>query len=136
MLEVLLIENKRHDNTNPNPEAINLINGMIEESGNDPADWLMEQFIDPFRGPLEVSNDMDALGLENTFLAGHFRLGSPLLVRFETPANSREDVSTDPDDYNQTTLSDIGMLLEDIYQCAQTGGGALVAVFRGDQESA
>ncbi|HEX2696685.1 MAG TPA: serine hydrolase, partial [Anaerolineales bacterium] len=31
--------------------------------------------------------------------------------------------------YNQTTPSDMGMLLEDIYQCAQSGGGALVAAF-------
>ena len=32
---------------------------------------------------------------------------------------------------NQTTPSDVGMLLEDMYQCAETGGGALVAVFPG-----
>lgn len=113
-------------------EAEKLLADMIEESGNDPADWLMEQYIDPDRGPLEVTADMRALGLENTFLAGHFRLGSPLLAVYETPANSRTDVSTEPDPYNQTTLSDIGMLLSDIYQCAQTGGGTLAAVFPGE----
>jgi len=31
---------------------------MIELSGNDPADWLMEQFIDANRGPLVVTEDM------------------------------------------------------------------------------
>ena len=110
-------------------EALNLLTNMITLSGNDPSDWLMEQYIDPFRGPLVVTSDMQALGLENTFLAGHFRLGSPLLQRFTTPANSRPDINTDPDTYNQTTLTDIGMLLADIYQCAETGGSALRAVF-------
>jgi hypothetical protein len=75
---------------------------------------------------------MHALGLKNTFLAGYFTFGSPLLQAFETPANTRTDIFTDPDPYSQTTPSDIGMLLEDIYQCAQTGGGALTAVFPGE----
>lgn len=110
-------------------EAAKLLNDMIILSGNDPADWLMEQYIDPLRGPLDVAADMQMLGLENTFIAGHFRLGSELLQRYDTPANSRTDISTDPDIYNQTTLSDLGMLLSDIYQCAETGGGTLLAVF-------
>lgn len=113
----------------PNPEALNLMNLMIVESGNDPADWLMEQFIDNTAGPLLVTEDMQTLGLENTFLAGYFRPGSPLLRVYETPAQSRTDLFTDPDSYNQTTVSDIGMLLTDLYQCAEYGGGALLAVF-------
>jgi hypothetical protein len=72
---------------------------------------------------------MKALGLENTFFAGFFKLNSPLLANIRTPANQRMDAFTDPDPYNQTTPSDIGMLLEDIYQCSQYGGGALVARF-------
>lgn len=110
-------------------EAINLLNGMIEESGNDPADWLMEQYIDASVGPLVVTQDMERLGLENTFLAGYFRIGAPLLAFYNVPGNQREDLTTDPDPYNQTTVSDIGMLLADIYQCAESGGGTLMAVF-------
>ncbi len=110
-------------------EALNLLNGMIEQSGNDPADWLMEQYIDAARGPLVVSDNMETLGLENTFLAGFFRYGSPLLARFTTPALTRTDLNTDPDPYNQTTVSDMGMLLGDLYECAEFGGGALLAVF-------
>ena len=72
---------------------------------------------------------MQKIGLNNTFIAGYFAPGSPLLERVNTPANQRTDVFTDPDPYNQTTTSDIGMLMEDIYQCAQTNGGALVAAF-------
>jgi beta-lactamase class A len=114
---------------NPNAEVLRLLSEMIEKSGNDPADWLMEQVIDPDLGPIEITDDLRSLGLESTFLAGYFRLGSPLLIRYETPGNSRPDVSTDPDPYNQTTLTDIGMLLADLYQCAQDGGGTLTAVF-------
>ena len=123
---------RRLNNTNPSEEAIRLLEGMIEQSGNDPADWLMEQYIDPIRGPLVVTEDLRKLGIDNTFIAGHFRQGSPLLFRYETPANSRTDVDTYLDPYNQTTMSDLGMLLSDIYQCEQFGGGALIAVFPGE----
>lgn len=113
----------------PDGETTKLLEEMIEKSGNDPADWLMESVIDPLNAPLAVTSDMDTLGLESTFLAGQFYPGAPLLASFQTPANQRADVFTDPDSYNQTTPSEIGMLLEDIYQCNQSGGGALMAVF-------
>jgi len=116
----------------PDPETQNLIEKMIIESGNESADWLMQRIIDSYRAPLVVTEDLQSLGLDNTFLAGNFYLGAPLLNRYQTPANQREDINTNPDLYNQTTPSDIGMLLEDLYQCAETGGGALVAVFPGD----
>jgi beta-lactamase class A len=111
------------------PETLNLLQKMIIESGNDPADWVMERVIHPNTAPLEVTDDMQKLGLLNTFLAGEFGLGSPLLKVYNTPANQREDISTDPDLYNQSTPSDIGMLLEDIYICADNGQGTFKAVF-------
>lgn len=113
----------------PDVETASLMGKMIEESGNEASDWVMQRVIDPFRAPLDVSEDMQALGLENTFLAGYFYQGAPLLYVYDTPANQRQDVNTFPDIYNQTTPSDIGMLLEDIYHCAQSGGGAFTAVF-------
>ena len=114
---------------NPDSETVKLLQDMIEESGNQAADWVMQRVIGGTLAPLEVTADMQALGLDNTFLAGYFSPGAPLLRLFETPANQRVDIDTDPDVYSQTTPSDIGMLLEDIYQCSQTGGGALAAVF-------
>lgn len=109
----------------------NQILDMIRKSENPPADRLMEA-LDTFRGPLIVTEDMRKIGLENTFLAGFFcsaEAPCPLLQRISTPANSRTDVSTDPDVFNQTTPSDAGVLLADIYQCAETGGGALIAAY-------
>ena len=114
------------------PETINLLQKMIIESGNDPADWVMERVIHSSLAPLEITDDMKTLGLENTFLAGEFWFPAPLLKVYKTPANQREDVFTDPDVYNQTTPSDIGMLLEDIYLCADNGQGAFKAIF-GDE---
>jgi beta-lactamase class A len=128
----IMVSTFRRLNDTSDAETMKLLEDMIDKSGNEAADWLMDRVIDPLRAPLMVTEDMKALGLENTFLAGYFTFGSPLLAVVETPANSRTDVFTDPDPYSQTTPSDIGMLLEDIYQCAQNGGGALPAVFPGE----
>ena len=128
----IMVSAFRRMTENADPETMGWMRNMIVESGNEVADWLMDRVIDPTRGPLVVTEDMRILGLENTFMAGKFTLGSPLLQVIETPANSREDVDTDPDPYSQTTPSDIGMLLADLYQCAQTGGGSLMAAFPGD----
>jgi beta-lactamase class A len=114
----------------PLPTTISsLITDMIDQSENPPADSLMELVIDPNLGPMGVTEDMQALGLENTFLAGEFAVGSPLLQRYVTPANSRTDVDTSPDPYNQTTPEDLGLLLADIYQCAENNGGTFAIVF-------
>jgi beta-lactamase class A len=115
----------------PNEQTDLYLTEVFQQSDNAAADRLMAQ-IDPNNGPLIVTEDMQALGLENTFMAGFFCSPAspcPLLKRYSTPANQRTDVFTNPDDYNQTTASDIGMLLTDIYQCSETGGGALMAVF-------
>jgi beta-lactamase class A len=117
----------------PTPEdLVNLLERMIVFSENPPADTLMSTYIDEVRGPLLVSEDMAALGLENTFLAGYFYLGAPLLDRFETTANQRTDVNLDPDIYSQTVSSEIGQLLTGIYRCAQDGSGLLTEVFPGE----
>ena len=113
----------------PPAEIMLWMEEMITKSGNDPADWLMQSVIDPTLGPLAVTEDMQALGFDSTFLAGHFYDLAPLLIRFETPGNSRSDQINEADPYSQTTPTEIGMLLSDIYQCAETGGSTLLAVF-------
>ncbi len=127
-IPILVSTYKRLD-TAPEGALDELIQEMIIQSFNDPADELMEIVIDPSQAPLMITQDLHEVGLQNTFLAGQFYLGAPLLARYETPAQARTDVDTDPDPYNQTTASDMGMLLADIYQCAESGGGALVAVY-------
>lgn len=100
---------------------------MITRSGNDSSDWLMREIGDEL-GPLDVTDVLQSLGLENTYTAGYYYLGAQLLRNINTQANQRTDINTDPDIYTQTTPSDIGMLLMDIYHC-ENGGGALLAVY-------
>ena len=109
-----------------------IIEDMIILSDNTAPDKLMSMLMSPTLGPLEVTKTMKALGLKNTFLAGMFYNGAPLLNRFSTPANSRTDTFTNPDPYNQTTPVEIGLLLNDIYECAQNGGGSFAAAFPGE----
>jgi beta-lactamase class A len=116
--------------TEPTPdEILTLFEGMIVASDNPPADTLMETYLDPVRGPLIVSEDLADLGMENSFLAGYFYLGAPVLQLFETQANTRTDIFLDPDIYNQTVPGEAGQLLSAIYTCAQDGGGLLTETF-------
>ncbi|HEY2980649.1 MAG TPA: serine hydrolase [Anaerolineales bacterium] len=101
---------------------------MIHRSDNVASDAVMAE-LDPDTGPLVVSANMSRIGLENTFMAGFFYPGAPLLQRFDTPANQRFDIFNEPDVYNQTTATDMGTLLVDLFQCSDSGGGALVAAF-------
>lgn len=125
----ILISTYRRLDQNPDPETQKLMEDMIDKSGNEAADWLMDRIIGTNRAPLVIQEDLKEIGIENTFLAGYFTQGSPLLAIIETPANTRTDVNTDPDLYSQTTPSDIGILLDDINLCAETGGGPLIAAF-------
>jgi hypothetical protein len=103
----------------PTPDlALGWVRAMITQSENPPADALMRTYLDENLGPLIVTEDMRALGYQNTFLAGYFYTGAPLLQRIQTPANSRTDVYLDPDFYNQTVPSEIGDLLARVYRCA------------------
>ncbi len=102
--------------------ALNWMRSMIKDSLNPPADGLMKNYLDNHLGPLKVTEDMMTLGYENTFMAGFFEPGSPLLRLFETPANLRRDVFLRPDTYNQTVPSEIGDLLKRIYRCAHNEG--------------
>jgi len=105
------------------------ISRVLGKSDNTATDQILQQ-IDQFNGPIVVTHDMESIGLESTFLSGMFYVGAPnLLPGRQTPGNQRLDVFTDPDPYSQTTPSEMGTLLADIYQCSQNGGGALVAAF-------
>ncbi len=105
---------------------------MIDLSDNGSTDEVMKQALDPNIAPVEVTQDMQSLGLKNTFLAGFFYPGAPLLDRYQTPANQRADLNTDPDIYNQTTAEDMGLLLAAIQRCSADGSGLLTQTFSGE----
>ncbi|MGB4595169.1 MAG: serine hydrolase [Anaerolineaceae bacterium] len=116
-IPVMVSVMRRTEEPTPNL-ALGWMNATITQSLNPPADALMKTYLDNNRGPLIVTEDMQELGYQNTFLAGYFEPGSPLLRKFDTPANSRRDVYLDPDFYNQTVPSEAGDLLMRIYQCS------------------
>jgi beta-lactamase class A len=117
--------------SNLDAQTTEIISRMLGKSENTATDQILES-IDPNQGPIIVTKNMEAIGLKSTFLSGFFYLGAPnLLGAHATPGNQRTDVSTDPDSYSQTTPAEMGTLLTDIYQCSQTGGGALIAAFPG-----
>ncbi len=103
---------------------------MIEISENQPADALLET-IGGTLAPISFTEELQKMGLKNTFLGGFFYPGASLLARYESPANSRTDVNTKPDVYNQTTAAEISQVLDDIYQCAIFDGGTLKAIYDG-----
>ena len=108
----IMISVFRHIGENPDAETTKNLEDMIAKSINPASDWLMQNKIDRDKGPLLVTEDMQTLGLKNTFLGGYFYAGAPLLEVYNTPANERTDISTDPDPYSQTTPSEIGLLLK------------------------
>jgi beta-lactamase class A len=125
----------RHFNSQISADIDAQLKDMIARSSNAEADSLMTA-LDAGRGPLVVTETMQQLGLKKTFIAMYFAPGSIPLQHFTTPANSRLDINTNPDTFSQTTPSEMGVLLEDIYLCAQTGGGSLVAAFPGQIDQA
>ncbi len=125
----IMISAFKHLDEKPSAVVSRQLELMITESKNEQTDWLLENVIGGETAPLEVTKDIRALGFQNTFLAGYFYLGAPLLDRIETPANTRTDIDLKPDIYNQTTPKDIGLLLYLIYQCDLYGKGKLTEVF-------
>jgi beta-lactamase class A len=115
--------------SNLSPDMTKVISLSLGKSSNDATDIVLSA-IDANRGPVVVTENMKSIGLNSTFLAGFFTNPAYLLPSIPvTPGNSRTDATTDPDPYSQTTPSEMGSLLADIYQCAQSKGGALIAAF-------
>ncbi len=113
----------------PTTIAMRTLRLMITESKNDQTDWMMENIIGGPLAPSAVTEDLEKLGLKNSFLAGYFYLGAPLLDLVKTPANSRTDINLHPDVYNQTTPADMGILMNALYNCAENGSGLLTETF-------
>ena len=97
-------------------------------SSNFKANLLLRDVIgngDGYQGAERLTSSMNSLGLRNTFMAAPYdEVGTSTI---STPANSRTDITTEPDISMQTTSLDVGLLLEMIYQCSHGGGALMVA---------
>jgi len=109
-----------------------LLARSIDASQNTATDLLLATIGqgDGFAGTRQVTADMQRLGLSNTYISGLLDTFGAVLSPIPTTANSRADINTFPDPYNQTTAEDMGALMVMIYQCSN-GGGALLAAFPG-----
>lgn len=132
----IMIETFRWLNREPGEETAKLLRETMITSGNFTANLLLRQIgyqqagnDNAFAGVEVLNNSLQRLGLENTFMATPYDTDE-LPRRYVTPANSRTDLSTQPDPYMQTTPFDAGRILEMVYQLSQ-GGGTLAAAFPG-----
>ena len=114
------------------PYELDLVEKSITESSNWTANLLINWIgdLDDGNGLYRINETITALGMESTFLGGLYDTEELPGFRF-TPANSREDISTGPDPYMQTTPADMGRLMEGIYRCANGGTGLLIDTNRG-----
>ncbi len=122
-----------HNGLTVSAEQSLLLHRSIDVSENAATDQLMTIIGggDGYAGTRQVTADMQKLGLANTYISGLLDTLGAVLFPIPTPANSRSDINTGPDPYNQTTVEDMGTLMVMIYQCSQ-GGGALIAAFPGE----
>ncbi|HFC11204.1 MAG TPA: serine hydrolase [Anaerolineae bacterium] len=135
----ILIEVYRVIDGQPNFDQQQLLNQMIIESSNLAANLLLDVVAgqdNAYLGSDILTESMAALGLENTYIVTPYeepaRPEKPVHV---TPANSVEELLTDPEPSMQTTAEDIGTLLSMIYDCSK-GGGALLALYPDQLDSA
>jgi len=83
----------------------------------------------------QVSCTAQTLGAQHTYISGPLDIGDPAAL-FEAPvcrpANpANTSYNTNPDPYSQTTAEDMGVLLSEIYDCANYSSG-LMTVYPDD----
>lgn len=86
----------------------------------------------PYTGAERVTEFLQKLGLNNTFIYTPYAEDPNITPQAPKKGiTSADQVSAEPDPYNQLTVTDMGKLLEDIYQCATTENGPLLDTFPG-----
>ncbi|MCS6835128.1 MAG: serine hydrolase [Anaerolineae bacterium] len=85
---------------------------------------------DEWNGALEVTRFMNVLGLESSFITSPYIVDPsrpPVPPRpIPIPTTSADQKRANPDFSNQTTVSEMGLLLASMYQCAYQDRGPLI----------
>jgi beta-lactamase class A len=126
----ILLETYRVLDGPPTAAQTKLITETATLSSNYAANLLLELIAgrpDPFAGAEQVTRSLRDLGIYNTFIAVPYdKEAQPqYLATYLTPANQRQDLTTNPDPNMQTTVRDLGRLLQMIYECVQGNGPLL-----------
>lgn len=84
----------------------------------------------PYTGAEQVSQFLEQFGAERSFIYTPYD-NDPFITPQapRTRTTSADQVSAEPDPYNQMTVSETGALLNGLYQCGYGGGGALLEAF-------
>jgi len=84
----------------------------------------------PYTGAETVSAFMDQIGFADSFIYTPYA-NDPFITP-QAPRTERttaDQIAADPDPYNQVTVSEIGTLLDGLYQCSTEGAGLLIDSF-------
>lgn len=130
----ILVTLYRHLNQPPDAREAELIGNTMICSGNFTANEMLAVIGggDPFAGTQVVTETMQALGLNNTFLTAPFKIGdAPIEGPSYTLDIEADQTRTLPDFSNQSTPEDLGWLLSAIYECGMQERGPLMDVFPG-----
>jgi uncharacterized protein YraI len=88
---------------------------------------------DQLQGAAHVTDFLRQLGLERSFIMTPFVIDPNAVtpVAFAAPVTTADQISAQPDGYNQMTVDEIGALLNAVYQCAYDESGLLITSFPG-----
>ncbi len=133
----IMVEMYRYLDWAPYPNEWELLDETMTLSGNFTANLMLEEIGDgdPWVGSDAVTRSMWYLGLTDTFIAAPYdEEEEPPYI--STPARecarAGQCVNTYADIYMQTTPRDMAIMLDMIYQCAEYGGGGLMAAYPED----
>lgn len=118
----------------PGIETTKLLTETMGLSGNFTANLLLRligggAIGNEWQGADRVTATLHDLGLRNSFMATPYDT-ERLPRTYSTPANSRTDVTTSPDQHMQSTAKDLALALEWIVECSE-GRGTLLAAYPG-----
>ncbi len=110
---------------NQEGENAHLIQQLLQDHTHTLANDLLTQIGqgNTYAGAEQVTTLLHDLGLDNSFISTPYDLQEAIPhLSLATPANTRTDITTQPNPYIQTTPLEAGLLLEYLYQCTQSGG--------------
>lgn len=85
---------------------------------------------DPYTGAAIVTQTLRELGLQETFMVAPFLIDPRITPQpVAAPSSPADQTRANPDPFNQMTVTELGYLLEGIYQCSADNTGLLVDTF-------
>ncbi|MDQ7024511.1 MAG: serine hydrolase [Anaerolineae bacterium] len=134
----IMIDLYRTLNREPNQDEAFIMANSLLCSANSSSNRILELFLgngNIFSGIASVTNTVQYIGAENTFLTAPFVegvVGQELGSIAAPETNPNPNFNTFADTYNQTTAEDMGTLFSLIYDCANYGSG-LMSVYPNEE---